>query len=116
MVTFGPASIVVIPFPFSDLSGKKLRPAVVFAAAGHGDWLLCQITSNPYSDPIAVRITNSDLKKGNLTAVSFARPIKLFTADESLIVKRIAILEDETFQKILTATISTLQKNMPSET
>lgn len=48
MVTPGPASVVVIPFPFSDLSGTKLRPAVVMADAGRGDWLLCQVTSNPY--------------------------------------------------------------------
>lgn len=32
MATFGPASIVVIPFPFSDLSGSKLQPAVILAA------------------------------------------------------------------------------------
>jgi mRNA interferase MazF len=63
MVSPGPASIVVIPFPFSDLSGTKLRPAVVLANAGRGDWLLCQITSNPYSDPESIRITASELQK-----------------------------------------------------
>ena len=83
MVTPSPASIVIVPFPFSDLSGTKLRPAVVLADAGRGDWLLCQVTSNPYSDPDAIRITSKDLQKGVLTsAVSFARPIKLFTASE----------------------------------
>ena len=40
MVTPSPASIVIVPFPFSDLSGTKLRPAVVLADAGRGDWLL----------------------------------------------------------------------------
>ena len=34
MVTPGPASIVIVPFPFSDLSGAKPRPAVVLADAG----------------------------------------------------------------------------------
>lgn len=61
MVTLGPASIVVIPFPFSDLSGTKLRPALVLADAGSGDWLLCQITSNPFRDLDAIQITNSEL-------------------------------------------------------
>jgi hypothetical protein len=45
--------------------------------------------------------------------VSFARPVKLFTANESLMVKRVAILKGETFKTILTATIRALQKNMP---
>lgn len=71
MVEFGPASIVVIPFPFSDLSGTKLRPAVVLAEAGHSDWLLCQITSNPYTDPNVIRLTSAELQKGSLNVVSF---------------------------------------------
>jgi len=113
MVKLGPASIVVIPFPFSDLSGAKLRPAVILADAGHGDWVLCQITSNPYSDPDAIRLTRAELQKGTLNAISFARPLKLFTANENLIAKRIAILEDRAFKSILTVTIDALQKNMP---
>jgi len=114
VVTPGPASVVVVPFPFSDLSGVKLRPAVVLADAGRGDWLLCQITSNPYSDSDAVPITNKELQSGALTStVSFARPIKLFTASEAVMNKRVAILEDETFKTILTATIESLRKNMP---
>jgi mRNA interferase MazF len=67
VVAPGPAAIVVMPFPFSDLSGTKLRPAVILADAGLGDWLLCQITSNPYSDPDAVRLTSMELQKGTLT-------------------------------------------------
>ncbi len=114
MVTPGPASVVVVPFPFSDLSGVKLRPAVVLADAGHGDWLLCQVTSNPYSDPDAIPITNKELQRGALTAtVSFARPIKLFTANETVMNKRVAILKDETFKAILMATTESLRKNMP---
>ncbi|MBX3050730.1 MAG: type II toxin-antitoxin system PemK/MazF family toxin [Caldilineaceae bacterium] len=114
MVTPGPASIVVVPFPFSDLSATKLRPAVVLADASRGDWLLCQITSNPYSDQNAVPITNRELQSGVLSStVSFARPLKLFTANETLMNKRVAILKDETFKEILMATVALLQRNMP---
>jgi mRNA interferase MazF len=42
--------VVLVPFPFSDLSQAKMRPAVVLADAGRGDWILCQVTSNPYGD------------------------------------------------------------------
>jgi len=47
--------------------------------------------------------------------LSFARPTKLFTANESLIVKRVAILEDAPFREILSTIISALQKVMPAE-
>jgi mRNA interferase MazF len=113
VVTLSPASIVVIPFPFSDLSTAKLRPAVVLADTGQGDWLLCQITSNAYVDPAAVQLTNAELSKGTLNAVSFARPLKLFTASSGLIVKRIAILNSDTFKTILNVTITALQQNIP---
>jgi mRNA interferase MazF len=47
MVTPAARAIVLVRFPFSDLSHAKLRPTVVLAHAGRGDWILCQITSNP---------------------------------------------------------------------
>ena len=49
-------TVVVLPFPFSDLSRNKYRPALVLADAGRGDWIACQITSNPYSDPRALAL------------------------------------------------------------
>jgi mRNA interferase MazF len=78
---------VLVPFPFSDLSQTKLRPAPVLADAGLGGWILCQITSNPYSDPRAVKVTGGDFSSGSLARVSYVRPGKLFTSHESLIVR-----------------------------
>ena len=54
MVRLGPGLVVVLRFPFSDLSSSKFRPAVVLAHAGSADWVLCQVTSNPYGDPEAL--------------------------------------------------------------
>ena len=45
---------VIVPFPFSDLSHTKVRPAICLADAGRGDWILCQVTSNSYGDSRAV--------------------------------------------------------------
>lgn len=100
MVTPSPASIVIMPFPFSNLSATKLRPAVVFLDAGRSDWLLCPITSKPYGDPDVIQLDGTDLQQGRLTTISYARPLKLFTANESLMVKRIAVLKDDAFQAI----------------
>ena len=67
MVTPSAASIVLISFPFSDLSRTKLRPAVVLASAGLDDWILCQVTSNAYADAQAVKISDSDFSHGRAT-------------------------------------------------
>ena len=47
-------------------SQSKLRPAVVLADAGHGDRILCQLTSSSYSDAKAVKLENADFKRGSL--------------------------------------------------
>ena len=54
MVPLAAGLVVLVRFPFSDLSQTKLRPAVVLANAGRGDWILCQVTSKPYADTAAV--------------------------------------------------------------
>jgi len=37
--------VVIVAFPFSDLTGAKPRPALVIGEAARGDRILCQITS-----------------------------------------------------------------------
>ncbi len=84
MVTPSIGTVVLVLFPFSDLSASKLRPALVIASSGRGDWVCIQITSNPYSDPLAIEINDSDFQIGSLNRLSYIRPGKLFTANQSL--------------------------------
>jgi len=93
-------SVVLVPFPFSDLSNSKKRPAVVVASAGRGDWILCQITSNPYSDSNSIPLDSKDFIYGGLQIRSYARPAKLFTANESLITLEAGHLTADTLQAI----------------
>src|SRR5712691_8831813 len=81
--------VVLVPFPFSDLSQAKLRPAVVLADVGRGDWILCQITSNPYGDTRAILLEDASFAAGGLRVVSYARPGKLFTAHSTLMVTQV---------------------------
>lgn len=62
MVAPAAGEVVLIPFPFSDLSQTKVRPAICLADAGRGGWILCQVTSNPYGDPAAEREGRSPLR------------------------------------------------------
>ncbi|MEW6360471.1 MAG: type II toxin-antitoxin system PemK/MazF family toxin [Planctomycetota bacterium] len=109
MVTPATGAIVLVPFPFSDLSHAKLRPAVVLAEAGRGDWILCQITSNPYGDPLAVELADASFQEGSLRVVSYARPGKLFTANREIMVERVGSLKVGPFSAIIQAVIDLLQ-------
>lgn len=111
MVTPSIGSVVLVPFPFSDLSGSKLRPALVIASAGRGDWICAQITSNPYADTSAVQIKPSDFAEGDLGRVSFVRPGKLFTANESLFRRTAAKLRRNMFETVLEAIIQVLRNS-----
>jgi mRNA interferase MazF len=95
-----------VPFPFSDLSQAKLRPAIVLASVGRGDWILCQVTSNEYGDDRAISITTGDFADGGLRVASFARPGKLFTAHETLIRMQAGRLTPGAFERIRTGVIA----------
>ncbi len=101
MVPLAAGAVVVVPFPFSDLSQAKLRPAVILADAGRGDWILCQITSNPYGDPRAIELSERGFREGSLRVRSYARPGKLFTANHSLIAGRVGALRDDVLAEII---------------
>jgi mRNA interferase MazF len=100
VVTPAAGAVVLVRFPFSDLSQVKLRPAVVLAKAGHGDWIFCQITSKPYGDSRAIPLTEADFSDGSLHVASFVRPAKLFTASQYLFVGIVGRLKSETFHNI----------------
>jgi mRNA interferase MazF len=105
-------AVVLVRFPFSDLSNTKLRPAVALADANRGDWILCQVTSQPYTDPTAIEITNSDFASGSLLKTSYARPGKLFTANAAIMTKHIGDLQSAKLEEIVKAVISLLEKSI----
>ena len=104
----GPGVVVLVRFPFSDLSSSKLRPALVLASAGGTDWVLCQVTSTPYGDPKARPLEAASFAEGGLPRQSFARPGKLFTANESIVVRRAGELNPEALRGILDAVVRLL--------
>lgn len=109
MVTPTTGEVVLIPFPFSDLSQSKVRPALCLANVGRGDWILCQITSRSYGDPSAIPLYSADFALGDLQMSSFARPGKLFTAHDGIIVRSVGILSTTAFERILQAVIDILR-------
>lgn len=70
---------------------------------------MCQVTSNPYSDSRAVVLSDEDFSTGSLRRKSYARPGKLFTANNALIVARVGALKADLFERIIQATVRLLQ-------
>ena len=80
--------VVLVRFPFSNLREYKLRPALALADAGTGDFILCQITSQPYHDTRVVPLDRNSLERGRLITASYVRPAKLFTTNTNMVKSR----------------------------
>lgn len=99
-MSYQPSDIVLLPFPFSDLSALKRRPVLIVAAPdARGDFLAAQITSQPQTAP-ALSITANDYSLGTLPKASWVRVDKLFTLNVALIVHRAGQITPAAFARI----------------
>jgi mRNA interferase MazF len=99
MGTFTKGEIVLFPFPFTDLSNRKLRPCLILSDEMREDILLCQITSQRIQgDSYSI-----DLKKDNsgLIIDSYIRCNMLFTAEKSQIVRRVSKLDKKKYSEVV---------------
>jgi mRNA interferase MazF len=94
MERFVKGDVVVLPFPFSDLSSSKKRPALVVANLSGEDIILCQITSKLRADVYSITLTESDFKQGGLKLTSAIKPQRIFTAARSIILYKIGSLKE----------------------
>ncbi len=109
MGAFAAGQVVLLAFPFSDLNRSKFRPSLLLAPAGRGDWIACQITSNPYTDPRAIPLTGAAFASGGLQRPSFVRPGKLFTAHESLMECSVGEVLPDALARVRAAVVALLQ-------
>ncbi|MBT3408647.1 type II toxin-antitoxin system PemK/MazF family toxin [archaeon] len=100
MERFVVGEIVVIPFPFSDLSSSKKRPALVLSQIQGDDIILCQITTANRLDKYIIDLEQKDFSKGNLKIKSIIRPNRIFTADKSLIKYKIGKINSEKINEV----------------
>jgi mRNA interferase MazF len=101
--------VVIVPFPFSDLTQAKRRPALVVAPLVGNDVILCQITSQTIHDSYALTITEEDFVSGGLNQVSNIRPNRIFTADQSIILYSVGHLQLERLEEVINKIIEILR-------
>jgi len=108
MGRFVKGEVVILPFPYSDLSKSKRRPALVLASLSGDDVILCMITGNT-PDSYAVELSTTDFETGNLKKPSNIRPNRIFTADSNIIEYAAGKLRLEKINEVINQIISILQ-------
>jgi mRNA interferase MazF len=98
---FVKGDVVVVPFPFSNLSQSKRRPALVMAPLEGDDAILCQITSKTIKDTYAISIDDTDFSSGSLKQPGNVRPNRLFTADSHIILYRVGSVKKEKLTEVV---------------
>ena len=105
MGKFVKGDVVVAPFPYSDLTTSKKRPALVIAPLEGDDVILCQITSQMKKDDYSISLQNADFQSGTLHQNSFVRPNRLFTAAARIVLYKAGDVKkpkmDEVVDKII---------------
>jgi mRNA interferase MazF len=104
---FVKGDVVVMPFPYSDLTSAKRRPALVVGELDGDDLVVCQITSKRRpADKYSIELTNRTMKTGHIDVDSWIKAGRIFTADSHLIVRKIGTVDDKTLAVVLSTIIS----------
>jgi mRNA interferase MazF len=93
--------LYIVPFPFSDFSGRKVRPVIVISNNEFNnnsqDVIVCAITSNITNTKYSIKITNKDLEKGNLIVTSLIKVESILKIEKKKLIKKIGLLKKDIF-------------------
>jgi mRNA-degrading endonuclease toxin of MazEF toxin-antitoxin module len=98
-------TVVLVPFPFTDLSGRKRRPALVVSPESfhEEDLILCAITSRvPERLSVwEVSLAAGDMAEEELPKSSIIKVSKLFTMHKKLVAARYGTIKEQKLQIVL---------------
>ncbi len=96
--------LVLLPYPFSDQEGSKVRPAIVVSNDNFNekseDSIMVPLTTMIRECPYSILINQEDLSSGKLIKQSQVRADKIFAIHKYLVMMKIGVLKEETFEKI----------------
>ena len=100
-----PGDVVLVPFPYTDLSAAKQRPALVLTNApfngGSQDLVLCAITSNLANSANSVLLADADMESGRLAAPSRVKVAKVVTLHKSILRKKVGRVKAAAFAQVM---------------
>ncbi len=103
-MSFDQGGVVLVPFPFTDLTSSKQRPGLILRSDRlEPDLVVCAITSQ-ISLPLSAAefvVPNQELAYWRLPKPSKVKLAKLFTVHPSLIRKKIGYVPVRTLERVL---------------
>jgi len=97
--------LLLVPFPFSNQSGKKVRPVIVISNNEFNqyseDILVIGVTSNNLKDKYTIDLTKKDLDEGNLITKCYIKIENLLKIDKELVIKKIGRINKQTLRIIV---------------
>lgn len=113
-MTLKKGDIVLVEFPFTDLSQVKLRPALVLRAISVPDEVtLCFISSQNVTilnaEEFAIKVEDPEFSQTGLRVSSKVRVTRIATVSRRLIIRRLGELGSLYIQQLNAVTIEAFQ-------
>ena len=104
MGTLTRGDIVLFPFPYTDLSDRKLRPCMVLSEEMGDDIMLCQITSQRLrKDEYSIELKQADTTDGTIMIDSYIRANMIFTAAKAQIRRKLCKVRNDKYRQVTDA-------------
>ncbi|MBS3168352.1 type II toxin-antitoxin system PemK/MazF family toxin [Candidatus Woesearchaeota archaeon] len=112
-VSINQRDLFLVPFPFSNLKGSKVRPVLILSKNDFNlrseDVLVCSLTSNTIEGRYKLNITNNDLENGELYNKCAIKIENIAKINKGLLLKNIGKIKETTFSKVLNNLIKIFQ-------
>lgn|SRR5579872_2225732 len=103
-INFEQGEIVLVPFPFTNLSTSKKRPVLVLSKTSYNkkssDFVCCGIISNIRNVHHSVSLQNKDLVDGILPKPSRIKTSTIFTLEKSIVIRRLGKIRENVMEKV----------------
>ena len=107
--------LLLVPFPFSDQSGRKVRPVIVISNDDFNrhseDAIVVGVTSNMSRDKYTFNLTNNDLEEGRLSTICFIKVENILKIEKELIIKKIGKVKKSVLSTISTKLFDIIKEN-----
>ncbi|MEM2786082.1 MAG: type II toxin-antitoxin system PemK/MazF family toxin [Candidatus Nitrosotenuis sp.] len=111
-ISFEQGDILLIAFPFNDLTKVKQRPVLVLSNKNHNyssnDFICCGITSNLDNKKYSIILDKSDMRQGGIPKILRIKFNKIFTLEKSLVIKRIGRINAKKLKRVQKALMELL--------